>query len=322
MRRALIAYLACLVLMFATADAQPPAPGDDKPAARGGEAGRPKDKPADDPPGADRPRGKDGSGGKAGAGTSGDAAGGEKGAGKGAPARKNGAGDESSGKDAGKGRGKKPARNLAVAALRMNIENAAFEETTFEEFIEWLERTTQANVVVRWKLLEDEGVERDCPIELKRKDIPLRDLLPLVFAQVTEKLPEVELAARADGNTLMITTRQDIQTKNIVRVYDVQDLLAVAPNFRGMQVDLSGGARSTVRDTGRAGGAQGDDDPREKLDPLVKKLIDAITTHVQPLSWKVNGGKGTIRYFKGRLVVNNNIEVHQLLGGMISANRD
>ncbi len=313
MRRVVcLACLLCLAWMVPLA-AEPPQGG----SSSGG----------DKPPAQEKRGEKDGGGSKAGEKGGKSKSGGKKrGAANGPSAGEKKSGDRSSAGHRSRSRSRKPARNLALAALRTTIDDATFEDTTFEEFVEWLQRTCKANIVVRWTVLENEGVERDCPIEIKRKNISLKDLLPLVFQQVTDGLPDVELAARTDGNTLMITTRQDIQTKNIVRVYDVQDLLAVAPNFRGMEVDMSGGARARFRDsTGRNGGEIGPSAEREagqKLDPVVKKLIDAITTHIQPLSWKVNGGKGTIRYFKGRLVVNNNVEVHQLLGGMIKDTRN
>ncbi len=249
--------------------------------------------------------------------------------------KKKGAKDQS-GKKAGDKRGKKtrdgiegaekdkrrrPPTDLAIKAVRTVIENADFEDLTFEDFTEWVRRTTRANVVVRWKLLEKEGVERDYPIYIKRKHIRMNKLLRQVFLQVTEDLKSVELAAQADGNTLIISTKKDLNTKRITRAYDVQDLLVAVPTFA-----------STISSTdpiGRRTGFSASTDPTgaakrkaPKTDDQVQNLIDVITTHVQPLSWKVNGGKGTLAYYKGRLVVYNNIDVHQQLVGVVSSPDD
>ncbi len=212
---------------------------------------------------------------------------------------------------------RRPPTDLAIKAVRTVIENAEFENLTFEDFTEWVRRTTKANVVVRWKLLEKEGVERDCPIYLKQKNIRMKKLLRLVFLQVTEDLKSVELAALADGNTIVISTKKDLNTKRITRVYDVQDLLIVVPNFASTAFSHTG--------AGRSGGFAASVDPtgavrRKELttEDQAQKLIDIITTHIQPLSWKVNGGKGTLVYFRGRLVVYNNIDVHQQIGGAVS----
>ncbi len=203
-------------------------------------------------------------------------------------------------------------RNLAVKAMKRVIEDAEIVNMTLGEFAEWLARATGANVVVRWGVLESAGVERDRVISLKRKHIRLRKLLPLVFDRFTKDLPAVELAARADGNTLILSTRKDIHTKRITRVYEVRDLLIAIPQFKGRRIGSLGlGEEGAFR----LGEDRSKRDRSAIRNPRVRRLITLITTHIQPLSWKDRGGKGTIRYFKGRLVVRNNIEVHQQLGG-------
>jgi hypothetical protein len=210
--------------------------------------------------------------------------------------------------------------NLAVKAMNMVVEDAEFKDMTFEDFVEWLGRTSKANVVVRWKVLEKEGIERDHPVTLKEKNIKMGKLLAKVFDQVTADLRSVELAAKADGNTLMISTKQELNMQLVTKVYDVQDLLLNIPDFTGSEMGevgtltadhykKGGGAVSKKGSGGNNEGAGGED-PSEQL-------IRTITTHIQPLSWKVNGGKGTIKIYKGQLVIRNNMEVHQQLGGYL-----
>ena len=208
----------------------------------------------------------------------------------------------------------KPPKNLAARAMRMTIENAEFDKMPFEDFVEWLRRTTKANVVVRWRILEQAGVERDRPIILEKKDIGFSKLLRLVFAQLTEDLMFVDLAVKAEGNTLIISTRKDIYAKMIVKVYDIRDLLVVVPSL--------GGARFTHVDERRyislgAGKSRTTNNRDERINERVARLIEVITQTIQPLSWKVNGGRGTIAYFKGQLVIRNNIEVHRLFAGVL-----
>jgi hypothetical protein len=239
----------------------------------------------------------------------------DKPSGKSAPKQDDKAGD--------KDKKTRPPKNLAVKAMRMVIKDAEFEDMTFEEFTEWLSRTTKANVVVRWKLLEKEGIERDYPITLKRKDVRVRKLLLLVFDMLTEDLRSVELAAKADGNTIIISTRKDINTKRITVVYDVQDLLIVVPNFTGPGIgELGVGKRKGFQISGSGGGGGGKGRKEKKTRDPVQQLIDAITTHIQPLSWKVNGGKGTIVHYKGQLVIYNNVEVHNQLAIALGAKKD
>ena len=225
------------------------------------------------------------------------------------------AGARSSGKSgkSGKAQSKTP-KNLARKALKVVIENAEFEDMTFEDFVEWLGRETKANVVVRWKIVEKEGVERDAPIYLKQKNITVKKLLPMVFRQVTEELDGVELAARTDGNILLISTRKNLNAKMVVRTYPVRDLLLHIPNFESQRDLIDGRGRGPVAGRRGAGGAG---DPHAKLDARTRKLIAVIIGAIEPGSWQINGGRGTIGYFRGRLVIRNSLEVHQRIGGAL-----
>ncbi len=216
----------------------------------------------------------------------------------------------------------KPVRNRAVQAMKIVVENAEFEEMPFEEFVEWLERLTQANVVVRWKVLESAGIEKDRPLTLKQKNISLGRLLPMAFDNLTHDLEGVEIAAKASGNILLITTRADMNSKLVTRSYDIESLRIVVPNFRGRQANLDGigqgGGPGRPRGGALAGGG-GSTQDGTTVDAETQKLIDIITSMIDPPSWKVNGGKGTITEFKGNLIIRNSEEAHDaiqaLLGG-------
>lgn len=222
----------------------------------------------------------------------------------------------------------KPVRNRAVQAMKIIVENAEFDEMPLEDFIEWLERLTDANVVVRWKVLESAGIERGRPLTLKQKNIPLGKLLPLAFENLTHDLEGVEIAARASGNVLLITTRADMNSKLVTRSYDIESLRIVVPNFRGRQPNLDdigqGGGPGRPRGVGIMGGGGGSQQ-NTSIDAETQKLIDVITSMIDPPSWKVNGGKGTITEFKGNLIIRNSEEAHDaiqaLLGGAPPAGR-
>ena len=57
-------------------------------------------------------------------------------------------------------------------------------------------------------------------------------------------------------------------------------------------------------------------EPNEQERKL-RELMNLITTTLEPESWAVNGGSGTIIPFRDRLVVRNSPLVHQQLGGPI-----
>jgi len=210
----------------------------------------------------------------------------------------------------------KPVKNRAVQAMKIIVENAEFEEMPLEEFIEWLERLTQANVVVRWKVLESAGITKDRPLTLKQKNIPLGKLLPQAFAALTTDLEGVELAAKAQGNVLLITTRADLNSKLVTRSYDIESLRIVVPDFHGNRANIDSVGRGGRQQGGAVqsgGGAVRD----PNTDAETQRLIDVITGTIDPPSWKVNGGKGTITVFKSNLIIRNSEEAHDAIQSLL-----
>lgn len=207
---------------------------------------------------------------------------------------------------------KKTPRGLAFKALRTIIKDATFKDMTFEEFTEWLSRQTEANIVVKWKVIEEAEIDVNKLINLKLREVTIRKIIELVFEQVTGELKNVELAAKADDNTLIISTKRDLYKELVTRTYDIQDLLIVVPNFKSRGADFpGGGARPGGIATGGSSGELKSGTPEE----VAQNLINIITSQIEPESWAVNGGKGTIAYFRGKLVVRNNLIVHEMIGG-------
>lgn len=204
-------------------------------------------------------------------------------------------------------------KNVAINALRMVLKKVELADMTFEEFAEWLGRATKANVVVRWKVIEAAGVGRDYSITYKGDTLRVKDLLSQIFLKISQEHNGVELAVLADDNTFIISTREDFARERFILTYDVQDLVMTIPNFSS---EFRSARFIDAGDRIQAASMSGGVDTAELRD-AVKDLIDLITTHVEPKSWKVNGGKGTIRYLQGKLIVNNNLEVHQMLGGSV-----
>lgn len=213
----------------------------------------------------------------------------------------------------------KPPRHPAVAALKQQVPKAQFDKMPLEDFAEWLERTSKVNVIVRWGYLEKAGVTPDTPVTLKLDGARLSDVLTAVLKAVEK--PEQPLGYQATENVITISTRRDFTTKLLTVTYEVQDLLIIVPKFEGDQ--LSNENLGGTRRAGGTGGGQllktpkkGDLDPTlQSADQKIQELVRAITKTIEPDSWKVNGGPGTITYFKGKLIIRNSAEVHRLLRG-------
>lgn len=204
----------------------------------------------------------------------------------------------------------------------------SFTEAPLEQVIGVIRDFSKMNVVVRWTQLEANAITKEKLITLDIKNLRLSQILHEVINQAGGA--DVKLAYRASGNLLVVSTAEDLGKELITRVYDVTDLLLRLPrntdaphiDLRNQQSGGSGGSQNIFQG-GSGSGSTTDDDNQSNntnngmIDPETQRLIDLITSTVEPDSWQINSGKGTINAFKKQLVVRNNILVHQALGGPI-----
>ncbi len=67
---------------------------------------------------------------------------------------------------------------------------------------------------------------------------------------------------------------------------------------------------------GQGGGGTGQGAGQEgSVEENLEKLVELIKNTIEPESWDDTGGKGTIRIWRQSLVIRNNIEVHEKIGG-------
>ncbi len=205
------------------------------------------------------------------------------------------------------------------ALLNERIEEVALQEVPLDHVLEWISDFTPLNVVVRWEVLEDVGIERDQPITIQVHNLRLSQVLWLILCEAGG--PDVRLAYRVDPGLLIVSSEEDLERDMLVRVYDVSDLLLQVPRFPDCpQIDIAqtrgSGSQSVLTDRGGAeresehpGGRAPQDD--------AERLIEVITGAIEPDSWLVKGGRGTIHAWGSLLVVRNSISVHQALGGYL-----
>jgi hypothetical protein len=203
--------------------------------------------------------------------------------------------------------------------LRTQIEQVEWDDTPFSEVIDWLREHGQVNVVVRWNVLQEQGIDQDSPVSLRLKDVKVATILSEALAQLSQTK---ELRYLGVGRTLTISTRQDLNKRLYTRAYSVNDLLFRIPDFTdapsiNIQQGGGGGQGSAQQNPfqGGGGGGGGDEDTRSRSE-RIKDLIETITATVEPESWRENGGEGTIKSFNDSvLVVRACLEVHERLGG-------
>jgi hypothetical protein len=212
-----------------------------------------------------------------------------------------------------------------LAILNQRVPEVNVREQPLRSVLEWLADFAKINLVVKWPILQDAGIDPDKPITLKVKGLRFSQVLWMILNEAAG--PDVRLAYRAAGPVLTISTHDDLGKEMVTRIYDLRDLLVGIARFEAPQMDpgqaLSQVGTSTSGGTGqnlfrgqqsqrRGTTAEGTDQT-----PEMRRLIEIIQQTIEPDSWQVNNGKGTIHDFNGMLIVYNTLQVHQQIGGFV-----
>jgi len=223
------------------------------------------------------------------------------------------------------------AMNPIRALLLNRVDEVRWDETPLGDVVEWLAAQStehgQVSVVVRWRALNIESLDRDAPVTLTMRGVTVKDVLDEVLDQLSDLDP---LTYVGKDNVLKISTKSDFDRKLYNRVYDISDILVKVKSFTGSpQIDLqqqqqsSGGGGSSGQAqvqsifSGQGGGGEDDDDEDgdEEDKERAEEVITFIQAVIEPLSWDENGGLGSMAVLNKQLSVRNTLSVHEQLGG-------
>lgn len=205
--------------------------------------------------------------------------------------------------------------------LYQNIESVSWNEQPLEGVIRWArDLPGRMNIDVDWHSLEGAGVDREAPVTLELGDVPLYQVLVRALRQAGG---DERLGFYGIDNILTITTEEEmVQSESfVVRAYNVIDLIRALKSFGGgPTIDI---AAVQPQSSGSGGGSEtvfkgGDDEEDDTdLEDRVQAVVNMIVSSIEPASWSVNGGSGTIAAHRDTIVVNNTIRVHEKLGGPV-----
>jgi len=199
-----------------------------------------------------------------------------------------------------------PPVNLARHVAPMNMNSVSFEDA-----IGFFRDASGLNVVVDWHALELMNVTRQTPITLKLSDVTLRRALQAILDQAGGAGHAVTYYVE-DG-IVEITSRDAADHDPVTRVYPVDDLLMIVPDFAGPTFNL----QQTNQTSGQGGGGGGSggqslfsgsstqtqDTPAARA-KRADDLVKSITSTIRPEIWRDNGGSvASMRYFNGYLIV-------------------
>lgn len=231
------------------------------------------------------------------------------------------------------------------AGLNRSLPATDFRNIALKDAIDFLRDVSGANLHVNWRALEAAGVTPDTTINIKLRAVSLRKVLSLVLAEAAGG--NATLTFYVDDGVIEVTTQELADSIMFTVVYPVQDLLFepapidIPPDFalanesnagtgqrgyggggggrggRSGQVRGGvggGGGGGSIFGTGGGGGSSGQaQDKGAKAEELVNLIVETVSPNV----WTQNGGKASIRFFNGNLIVTAPRSVHEQIGGPI-----
>lgn len=212
-----------------------------------------------------------------------------------------------------------PSRSVSPRmALNTRLPEVNFASVALSDVIDFLRDTSGANIHVNWRAIESVGVSKDTPVSLRLRGATLRKVLNLAL---TDAAGGADLLAffPSEG-VLEITTREIADGEMVTRVYPVEDLLVDVPDFDNapdFNLQAGGGSGGGGGQQLFSGGGGNEEDEGPTRSERAQQLIDLIVDTIQPDLWAVNGGRATITFFNGSLVVRAPRLIHEALGGRV-----
>lgn len=185
-----------------------------------------------------------------------------------------------------------------------------FDEIPLADVIEFFRNVSGANFHVNWGALESVGIDRDTPVSLRLSDVTIGRALNMVCDRLSgtrDKMQRVYWVI--DDGVVHIATGEALNRRTQTRVFEVADLLMVAPDYPAPAVDSSG-SETTDGTSANAGTRLFDftdsgstrDEELELRTRRREELTAAIRESIGEEMWRPIG-KGSIRIVGNQLVI-------------------
>ncbi len=225
-----------------------------------------------------------------------------------------------------------------MAGMRTTM-NRTLPEVNFNgvglvDAIDFLRDVSGANIAVNWKALEEAGIAKDAPVNVRLRQVSMRKAMETILSEVGGG---DKLAYDTEENVIEITTTELANAKMYTRVYPVQDLIMDIPDFTdapdlslnttsnnqnqnplgngGIGAGGGGGAGGGAAASPFEGAGKGDNNKGMTKEERANALIDLIKNVIQPEIWADNGGKAAIRMWNGNLIITAPRSVQEAIGG-------
>ncbi len=196
-----------------------------------------------------------------------------------------------------------------------------FEGNRLEDVLNFFEEVADIQIEAKWiNERHAVGLDKDFVINLKVENMPVVNALERVLDRTIEDDLDQPTWQLNNWGEVEVGPRSRLNARKYVKLYPVQDLLFEIPDFTDVPtLDID-----DVLDQGGGGGGGGGIFDNPQSDPgigtpereEVERLVRIIQTFVEEDQWAANGGDGgTIRYFRGALVIRGADYMHRALSG-------
>jgi type II secretory pathway component GspD/PulD (secretin) len=218
-----------------------------------------------------------------------------------------------------------PENRRTLAMLQNKKTPVKFKDNSLGDVLNFVQAVTNVNMDIDWASLEVVGVDKDRPVSLELTNVSVTTVLDRVMEKVSDDPTNGAAWAVYDG-VLTIESREQLNRKTKLQIYDIRDLLINVPNFTNMpEFDL----QQALQSRGRGGGGGGQSPFRQNqqnnqenqgptLEERTDELVRIITENVDRDTWVDNGGSvGKIQRFQGNLIVTQTPNNHRLVDGLL-----
>jgi hypothetical protein len=178
------------------------------------------------------------------------------------------------------------AREKAIMdALKTPI-TVDFNNDTFSSVIEYLQKVTGVAILVDKQALEEANITYDTPVTLRLPKVSTRTVLKRLLA-------DLGLTYIIKDEAIQVMTPARAKEMMVIRTYYVGDLLGTANPFLNAALNNLQAVQA------------------------INTIIQTVQTEVDPQSWSINGGNGSVVYdpIRMSLIIKNSAEIHSMLGG-------
>lgn len=211
------------------------------------------------------------------------------------------------------------AKPEAVTLSRMMVPiTADFQDMTLRAILDYIADQTKANLEIFW--LDERtgmGLDPEQVISLKVENLPAITVLERVLSKAEDAFGSGNNWQMTEWGEMQVGPTTRLNRFNRTEIYDINDLLLILPEYPEVpQIDLQqalqssqgGGGQSPFQDQG---GGETEEPPIEER---ADEIIDLIQDLVEPDHW-IENTRGSIRYFKGTVIVRAPDYVHRGIVG-------